>query len=206
MPTPWNTNLFGIPLTDRTPLYLYRSADFSLINCPIHRSSLLTFKSPSSLHDTLVVRSSCWCSASSASLRKSGSFSRIFSMLKPFKFNSLSMGTLLFWQRMMSQWLFTSLMRFSILTSSALSGTRSILFSRTRSANAICSLASFSTPSGFSSSRRMMMCLASTTVRTPSRLYSSGMISSTKKVWITGAGSARPVVSMRTASKLWTFL
>mmetsp|Transcript_48393 Transcript_48393/g.90670 ORF Transcript_48393/g.90670 Transcript_48393/m.90670 type:complete len:204 (-) Transcript_48393:16-627(-) len=88
----------------------------------------------------------------------------------------------------------------SMASSSAASLTRSTLFSKIRSANATCSTASFSTPSGFSSSKCCTMCLASTTVQMPSSLYISLMSSSTKKVCATGAGSARPVVSMITAS------
>merc|ERR1719375_1803975 len=48
------------------------------------------------------------------------------------------------------------------------SSTRSVLLSSMRSAKAICSTASFSTPSGFSSSRWASMCLASISVTMPS--------------------------------------
>ena len=48
------------------------------------------------------------------------------------------------------------------------------------------------------------MCLASTTVTMPSRRYLALISSSTKNVCATGAGSASPVVSIRTASKLAT--
>mmetsp|Transcript_1792 Transcript_1792/g.7464 ORF Transcript_1792/g.7464 Transcript_1792/m.7464 type:complete len:203 (+) Transcript_1792:528-1136(+) len=84
-------------------------------------------------------------------------------------------------------------------TSDALSSSdlrRSILLSRILSANAICSTDSFSTPSGLTSSRWADRCAASTTVRMASRYRSSLRSSSTKKVCATGAGSARPVVSM----------
>mmetsp|Transcript_51193 Transcript_51193/g.111549 ORF Transcript_51193/g.111549 Transcript_51193/m.111549 type:complete len:206 (-) Transcript_51193:240-857(-) len=82
--------------------------------------------------------------------------------------------------------------------------TRSHLFRMMRSANAICSMDSFSAPSGFSSSRCCTMCAASTTVMIPSRRYLALMSSSTKKVCATGAGSAMPVVSISTASKSLT--
>ena len=59
-------------------------------------------------------------------------------------------------------------MRFSTVSSSC-SLTRSILLRRTRSAKASCSTASFSTPSGLSSSMCCTRCLASTTVRIASR-------------------------------------
>ena len=46
-----------------------------------------------------------------------------------------------------------------------------------------------------------MMCFASTTVMIPSNLYLSTTFSSTKNVCATGAGSAKPVVSIKTPSK-----
>mmetsp|Transcript_68829 Transcript_68829/g.202036 ORF Transcript_68829/g.202036 Transcript_68829/m.202036 type:complete len:281 (-) Transcript_68829:1-843(-) len=82
--------------------------------------------------------------------------------------------------------------------------TRSHLFRMMRSANAICSMDSFSAPSGFSSSRCCSTCAASTTVMIPSRRYLAWMSSSAKKVCATGAGSAMPVVSISTASKSLT--
>mmetsp|Transcript_30333 Transcript_30333/g.66387 ORF Transcript_30333/g.66387 Transcript_30333/m.66387 type:complete len:235 (+) Transcript_30333:436-1140(+) len=87
------------------------------------------------------------------------------------------------------------LIRFSTSASFS-SSTKSVLFSNIRSAKATCSTASFSTPSGFSSSRRSMICLASTTVRMPSNSSLCCTKLSAKKVWATGAGSARPVVSI----------
>mmetsp|Transcript_67804 Transcript_67804/g.189270 ORF Transcript_67804/g.189270 Transcript_67804/m.189270 type:complete len:239 (+) Transcript_67804:799-1515(+) len=74
--------------------------------------------------------------------------------------------------------------------------TRSVLLSSMRSAKATCSTASFSTPSGFCSSRCCSMCLASTSVTMPSSRAKASTFSSTKKVCAIGAGSARPVVSM----------
>mmetsp|Transcript_86844 Transcript_86844/g.137034 ORF Transcript_86844/g.137034 Transcript_86844/m.137034 type:complete len:223 (+) Transcript_86844:663-1331(+) len=71
-----------------------------------------------------------------------------------------------------------------------------------RSAKAICSTASFSTPSGFSSSRCWMICFASTSVRIPSRRMCCCTKSSAKKVCATGAGSAKPVVSIKTPSRV----
>ncbi len=47
------------------------------------------------------------------------------------------------------------------------------------------------------------MCLASTTVVTLSSWVLALTSSSTKKVWATGPGSARPVVSTMMASKPW---
>ena len=78
-------------------------------------------------------------------------------------------------------------MRASTAASSA-SSTRSILLRRTRSAKASCSTASFSTPSGLSSSRCCTRCLASTTVRMASRRSLAWSSSCTKKVCATGAG------------------
>mmetsp|Transcript_6917 Transcript_6917/g.20219 ORF Transcript_6917/g.20219 Transcript_6917/m.20219 type:complete len:223 (-) Transcript_6917:61-729(-) len=103
-----------------------------------------------------------------------------------------------------------SLMRFSTFLSSSSSSTKSTLFSRTMSANASCSWASFSTPSGFSSSSLRMRCLASTTVTMASSSYSFSISGSIRKVCATGAGSAKPVVSMITPSNLailvWSLL
>mmetsp|Transcript_4334 Transcript_4334/g.9889 ORF Transcript_4334/g.9889 Transcript_4334/m.9889 type:complete len:218 (+) Transcript_4334:512-1165(+) len=91
-------------------------------------------------------------------------------------------------------------MRLSTSCSSS-SDTISHLFSRILSAKATCSTASFSTPSGFSSSRCSMRCLASTTVRMPSSSSFFCTNSSAKKVCATGAGSASPVVSIITPSR-----
>mmetsp|Transcript_16048 Transcript_16048/g.42386 ORF Transcript_16048/g.42386 Transcript_16048/m.42386 type:complete len:211 (-) Transcript_16048:364-996(-) len=104
--------------------------------------------------------------------------------------------------------------RISLYTCSKYSGsTKSVLFRRMRSANAICSTASLTIPSGFSSRRCSRQCLASTTVRMPSSTILFCTNSSAKKVWTTGAGSARPVVSMMMPSSglplpavcLWSF-
>eukprot|EP00439_Symbiodinium_sp_Y106_P050799 s202_g6.t1 len=69
-----------------------------------------------------------------------------------------------------------------------------------RSAKANCSTASFSTPSGFSSSRWGIR------VTIPSRDIFCCTKSSAKKVCATGAGSAKPVVSMMTPSSGLLFL
>mmetsp|Transcript_69417 Transcript_69417/g.160839 ORF Transcript_69417/g.160839 Transcript_69417/m.160839 type:complete len:216 (+) Transcript_69417:69-716(+) len=93
----------------------------------------------------------------------------------------------------------------SILSSSAASGTKSVLFNKMRSAKASCSAASFWTPSGLTSSRVRTMCLASTTVQMPSSLYLTLTNSSTKNVCATGPGAASPVVSMSTPSNFEIF-
>ncbi len=73
--------------------------------------------------------------------------------------------------------------------SSSMEVTRSILLSRITSAKAICSWTS-------SLSQCSLICFASTTVTTASSWVCDRIISSTKKDWITGAGSANPVVSI----------
>mmetsp|Transcript_3402 Transcript_3402/g.8321 ORF Transcript_3402/g.8321 Transcript_3402/m.8321 type:complete len:218 (+) Transcript_3402:503-1156(+) len=93
----------------------------------------------------------------------------------------------------------------STFFSSASSGTKSHLFSINLSAKATCSTASFSAPSGFSSSRCCTTCFASTSVIIPSSVQNSFTSSSTKNVCATGAGSANPVVSMTMASNLRPF-
>ena len=144
------------------------------------------------------------CSCSPSVSRNSGSISRVLSRLNAWIPIRLFGSTWLFSHRKMSADGLTFLMRSSIAPSSAFS-TRSILFSKMRSAKASCSSASFSTPSGFSSSRREMMCLLSHTVMIPSRENFAAISSSTKKVCATGAGSARPVVSMMIASNCEIF-
>mmetsp|Transcript_31450 Transcript_31450/g.98562 ORF Transcript_31450/g.98562 Transcript_31450/m.98562 type:complete len:268 (+) Transcript_31450:144-947(+) len=78
--------------------------------------------------------------------------------------------------------------------------TRSSLLSSSRSANATCATASFTTPSGFFASRWRSTCLASTSVTMPSSRANAPISSCTRKVCATGAGSAMPVVSMTIAS------
>mmetsp|Transcript_27539 Transcript_27539/g.68459 ORF Transcript_27539/g.68459 Transcript_27539/m.68459 type:complete len:202 (-) Transcript_27539:17-622(-) len=102
---------------------------------------------------------------------------------------------------MTGAYLLISRRRFSTRSKSS-AVTRSTLLRSSRSAKATCSTASFSAPSGFSSSRCCSMCFASIRVTTPSRRANSLILSSMKKVWITGPGSARPVVSIRMASSV----
>mmetsp|Transcript_34638 Transcript_34638/g.79293 ORF Transcript_34638/g.79293 Transcript_34638/m.79293 type:complete len:243 (+) Transcript_34638:540-1268(+) len=136
--------------------------------------------------------------------KNSGSISKTRSRLKAPTFNR-SFGSIFeccVWKmRAVKLMLFT-------LASTAFkvaSSTKSVLFSTMQSAKATCSTLSFSTPSGFSSSKCDITCLASTTVTMPSSLYLLWISSSTKNVCATGAGSAKPVVSMRIASKDSTF-
>mmetsp|Transcript_34328 Transcript_34328/g.80421 ORF Transcript_34328/g.80421 Transcript_34328/m.80421 type:complete len:202 (+) Transcript_34328:559-1164(+) len=98
-------------------------------------------------------------------------------------------------QRTMGAYLLTPRSRFSMRSTSD-SSTRSSLLSSKRSAKATCSIASFSTPSGFSSSRCISMCFASTSAMMPSRRANSLIDSSMKKVCAMGPGSARPVDSI----------
>mmetsp|Transcript_36566 Transcript_36566/g.85480 ORF Transcript_36566/g.85480 Transcript_36566/m.85480 type:complete len:217 (+) Transcript_36566:574-1224(+) len=78
--------------------------------------------------------------------------------------------------------------------------TRSVLFKRILSANASCRWVSFMEPSSFTSPRCCMTYCASTTVTTPSISTWDEMSWSRKNVWITGEGSAIPVVSIRMQS------
>mmetsp|Transcript_3754 Transcript_3754/g.11709 ORF Transcript_3754/g.11709 Transcript_3754/m.11709 type:complete len:260 (-) Transcript_3754:14-793(-) len=144
---------------------------------------------------------SCEWSPSPA-CRNSGSNSSTRCTSKAFRLITHFGSTADCWHLMTGACELIALIFCSILASSASSGTRSVLFSSTLSAKAICSTASFSTPSGFSSSRCWTMCFASTTVQMPSSVYILWMSSSTKKVCATGAGSASPVVSIITASNL----
>mmetsp|Transcript_32876 Transcript_32876/g.94571 ORF Transcript_32876/g.94571 Transcript_32876/m.94571 type:complete len:282 (-) Transcript_32876:341-1186(-) len=143
-------------------------------------------------------RSSCWCSALSD--KKPSSISRILSSENALMPKMKSMSTSLYLQRLICTPSLIILMRLSTSSKSA-SDTRSHLFSKILSAKATCSTASFSTPSGFSSSKCMIKCLASATVKMPSRHNFCCTKSSAKNVCATGAGSANPVVSMMTASR-----
>mmetsp|Transcript_51907 Transcript_51907/g.105689 ORF Transcript_51907/g.105689 Transcript_51907/m.105689 type:complete len:312 (-) Transcript_51907:6-941(-) len=182
------------------------------MSCPFSRSSvesqlLILSRSnvPSFMMPTLVTDVSCawwcaWCDPSS-SARKAGSFSMIFSRSKAPIPSTLSSATSAFVQGMISAILL--ILRSRPSTSLRYSGvTRSVLFSSSLSAYTTCSTASFSAPSAFSSSRCCTMCLASTRVRTASTRACALTLSSMKNVWITGAGSAIPVVSIRMASSL----
>mmetsp|Transcript_28792 Transcript_28792/g.75632 ORF Transcript_28792/g.75632 Transcript_28792/m.75632 type:complete len:254 (-) Transcript_28792:48-809(-) len=167
---------------------------------PIHALNLSRSSTPSRTTPTLVTRSSCWWSPPSSE-RKSGSMATTRDRSNARSPSSRSSGTTACEQGMMSARRLSPRSR-AVTSARCSSVTRSVLLSRIRSANTTCSTLSFSTPSGLSSSRCWMMCLASTTVRMASRRACDLMVSSMKKVCATGAGSARPVVSMRTASSL----
>mmetsp|Transcript_14006 Transcript_14006/g.41741 ORF Transcript_14006/g.41741 Transcript_14006/m.41741 type:complete len:300 (-) Transcript_14006:86-985(-) len=141
---------------------------------------------------------SCTCSPSVS--RNSGSISSVRLRSKAPIPSTCCTDTWEFCDRMMGANLLMARRRPSTRLRSPSSGTRSILFSKRRSAKATCSSASFSAPSGFSSSRCCSMCLASTSVTMPSSSKTAEISSSTKKVCATGAGSAMPVVSMMMAS------
>mmetsp|Transcript_49164 Transcript_49164/g.155620 ORF Transcript_49164/g.155620 Transcript_49164/m.155620 type:complete len:217 (+) Transcript_49164:852-1502(+) len=140
------------------------------------------------------------CSCSPSVLRNSGSMSSVLRRSKE-EMPMRSLGSTCPFSHRKMVALGLSLRSRSSMAGSSASGTRSVLLSKMRSAKATCSAASFSTPSGFSSSMRARMCFESQTVMIASRENLAWMSSSTKKVCATGAGSARPVVSRRTRSK-----
>mmetsp|Transcript_6804 Transcript_6804/g.12724 ORF Transcript_6804/g.12724 Transcript_6804/m.12724 type:complete len:231 (-) Transcript_6804:310-1002(-) len=197
--TPWNTYLSFDPFTASRPLLLKMSTPLSLSSEPSHELSLFRSASPSAWMPTEDTVESCWCSPSSS--RKLGSISITLLRSNAPTPRTRSSATLECDVSMMSANLLIlrSLADTADLSSSV---TRSTLFRRILSAKATCSTASFSTPSGFTSSRCASTCLASTTVMMASRLACSLISSSTKKVCATGAGSARPVVSIKMASNL----
>mmetsp|Transcript_5386 Transcript_5386/g.9030 ORF Transcript_5386/g.9030 Transcript_5386/m.9030 type:complete len:222 (+) Transcript_5386:939-1604(+) len=141
------------------------------------------------------------CSCSPSVLRNSGSISRVRLRSKAPMSSTQSTATSAFVQRLIGTVEFIALMRVSMRKRSS-AVTRSVLLSKMRSAKATCSTASFSAPSGFSSSRCCSICLASTTVTMPSSRANDLTMSSTKNVCATGAGSAMPVVSMTMPSSL----
>mmetsp|Transcript_13567 Transcript_13567/g.27737 ORF Transcript_13567/g.27737 Transcript_13567/m.27737 type:complete len:239 (-) Transcript_13567:144-860(-) len=162
------------------------------------RSSL-----PSSSIPTLVTLSSCMCSPSVS--RKSSSTSNTLLMSKAPTLSIFCTSTAEWVVSIISANLLMPLiLSFSAALSS--SSTRSILLRRILSAKATCSTLSFSTPSGFTSSKCWFACLASITVMMASSMYEALTSSSTKKVWATGAGSASPVVSIMMWSNLVSLL
>ena len=96
------------------------------------------------------------------------------------------------WHRVIGANLLSSRSRASMRPRSASSLTRSVLLRSSRSAKATCSMASFSAPSGFSSSRCCSMCFASTRVTMPSRRQKSLTASSTKKAAEHRRGEGKP--------------
>mmetsp|Transcript_24244 Transcript_24244/g.79830 ORF Transcript_24244/g.79830 Transcript_24244/m.79830 type:complete len:220 (-) Transcript_24244:234-893(-) len=175
------------------------SMPLSRSSAAIHALVRSMLSSPQSSKPTEVTVASCSCSLS---VRNSGSISSTRSSSKARIPITCSSATDAFWHRRIGANLLISRSRFSSRCRSASSGTKSTLLSRRRSAKATCSTASFSAPSGFSSSRCCSTCFASTRVTIPSSLKEALTMSSTKKVWATGAGSAMPVVSMMTPSSL----
>mmetsp|Transcript_59455 Transcript_59455/g.98572 ORF Transcript_59455/g.98572 Transcript_59455/m.98572 type:complete len:284 (-) Transcript_59455:25-876(-) len=178
---------------ERTPFMRKMSAPFSCNIFPTHACTRSRSRSPVSVMLRLVTVLSCSCSPSV--LRNSGSISNVRLRSKPLMFRTLSTDTLDCSERRRGANLFMERKRPST-RSRSVSVTRSTLLTSKRSAKATCSTASFSAPSGFSSSRCCSICLASMSVTIPSRRQKDFASSSTKKVWATGAGSAKPVVSM----------
>mmetsp|Transcript_10050 Transcript_10050/g.15053 ORF Transcript_10050/g.15053 Transcript_10050/m.15053 type:complete len:232 (+) Transcript_10050:345-1040(+) len=156
--------------------------------------------SPSSTTPTDVTVLSCSCSASK--FRNSSSFFITLSRENPPIFVILFKSTFEYFVSIITALAFIDLIRFLIVSTYFLS-TRSVLFKSITSANATCSTASFSP--FFSSSRRSMIHLQSTTVIMPSILNVPATSSSAKKVCATGAGSAIPVVSIITPSNFFPF-
>mmetsp|Transcript_22419 Transcript_22419/g.74309 ORF Transcript_22419/g.74309 Transcript_22419/m.74309 type:complete len:322 (+) Transcript_22419:160-1125(+) len=201
--TPWKTNFMSWPRMLRMP-FMRKMLTPSLARRSVSHAFTRTMSSaPACRRPMDVIESSCTCSPSVS--RKSGSMSSTFlrskastpstkSSAKPLARSQRFSGATLFSDR-----------SFDSTAASSPSSRRSHLFRRMRSAKATCSTASFSTPSGFCSSRCCTMCFASTTVTKASSRARSLSTSSTKKVWATGAGSAKPVVSMMMPSNFATF-
>mmetsp|Transcript_86847 Transcript_86847/g.137044 ORF Transcript_86847/g.137044 Transcript_86847/m.137044 type:complete len:254 (+) Transcript_86847:350-1111(+) len=188
-----------MPFTARTPLDRKRSTPFSFNNQPIHSLSFCCTTSPTTSIPIDETRESCECSWLSS--KNLSSLSTILSKENARMPKMKSISISLFVVRLIGTPALIARMRFSTSTRSSSDSTRSHLLSKMRSAKAICSTASFSTPSGFSSSRCWTMCFASTRVKIPSRRMCCCTKSSAKKVCATGAGSAKPVVSIKTPSK-----
>mmetsp|Transcript_20505 Transcript_20505/g.49301 ORF Transcript_20505/g.49301 Transcript_20505/m.49301 type:complete len:279 (-) Transcript_20505:266-1102(-) len=217
-PTPWKTNFSCLPLTAIIPLYRYSVVSSSWSSVCIHPWSMAMFTSPSIFADMEDIAPSC--RGTFVSPRKYGSNVSILSRSKAPMLRSSEGGTFPCSVRNIGAVALSERSRFSIISSSSsplflppsLSSSiiRSILFRIILSAKHTCCSASFSVPSALSSSSLWRMCFASATVMMLSSLYilsrdSSPSFVSAKKVWTTGAGSARPVVSMMTPSNVSTF-
>mmetsp|Transcript_24243 Transcript_24243/g.79818 ORF Transcript_24243/g.79818 Transcript_24243/m.79818 type:complete len:300 (-) Transcript_24243:91-990(-) len=161
------------------------SMPLSRSSAAIHALVRSMLSSPQSSKPTEVTVASCSCSLS---VRNSGSISSTRSSSKARIPITCSSATDAFWHRRIGANLLISRSRFSSRCRSASSGTKSTLLSRRRSAKATCSTASFSAPSGFSSSRCCSMCFASTSVTIASSRACSLMDSSMKKVCATCSG------------------
>ena len=137
--------------------------------------------SASILYENVPILESCLCSCYSS--RSWSSISNALSRLKNFwsKRAPNGISLLLSYTCSIGHYVLNSLI-FLMAASIYSFEHKSILFSKTLSEKHTCSTASFSTPSGFSSSILGIMCLASTTVIIPSNLYRSVTRSSTKNV------------------------
>mmetsp|Transcript_12322 Transcript_12322/g.40320 ORF Transcript_12322/g.40320 Transcript_12322/m.40320 type:complete len:236 (+) Transcript_12322:320-1027(+) len=93
----------------------------------------------------------------------------------------------------------------AVIAASSSSFTRSTLLSSTLSQKAICCTASFTAPSGFTSSRWLWTCFADARHSTESMTKLSSIHWLLFSVAMIGAGSARPVVSSMTASNCVRF-
>mmetsp|Transcript_6323 Transcript_6323/g.14831 ORF Transcript_6323/g.14831 Transcript_6323/m.14831 type:complete len:251 (+) Transcript_6323:376-1128(+) len=181
-----------------TPFIRKMSTPFSCSSFAIHALVRSMSSSPSHWNPTEKTFSSCMCSASRS--MKPGSISSTRCSSKALMFSTFSMVTSAFWHCTIGAYALSLRRRASTRVRSS-GETRSTLLRSSLSAKHTCSTDSFSTPSGFSSSRCCSMCLASTSVTMPSSLANSLIDSSMKKVCATGPGSASPVVSMMMASR-----
>mmetsp|Transcript_48631 Transcript_48631/g.93009 ORF Transcript_48631/g.93009 Transcript_48631/m.93009 type:complete len:239 (-) Transcript_48631:103-819(-) len=175
------------------------SAPFSSSKSLNQSLSLSKFTSPSTWMPTDVTVESCWCSLSSS--RKVGSIS-ITLLRSKAPTPRIRSGATLDCEVSMISANALMLRSFASTVAFIFPLTRSTLFRRILSANATCSTDSFSTPSGFFSSRWARICFASTTVIIASSTAFCLIFSSMKNVCATGAGSASPVVSINIASNL----
>mmetsp|Transcript_145559 Transcript_145559/g.362996 ORF Transcript_145559/g.362996 Transcript_145559/m.362996 type:complete len:328 (-) Transcript_145559:447-1430(-) len=196
---PWKTKGLLQPCTTITPFIRKMSVPRSFSSFVIQVLSLSKSHSPGCSIPTEPTEESCWWSW--LSLKNSASASKTRSNEKPRMPRIWSRSTRDCWVRIKGAAPLICRISDSSSASSS-SEARSVLLSKIRSAKAICSTASFSTPSGFSSRKCCKQCFASTTVMMPSRTIWAWMWSSAKNVCATGAGSARPVVSMMTPSSL----
>mmetsp|Transcript_4971 Transcript_4971/g.16581 ORF Transcript_4971/g.16581 Transcript_4971/m.16581 type:complete len:356 (-) Transcript_4971:104-1171(-) len=194
MCTPWKTYFSSEPSMESMPFERKISTPFSRSKLPIQALSFSRFRGSAIVNPTLVTDASCSCVPFTS--KKASSISTTVAKSNALMPSTSSMSTAACVVSMIRARALIFLIfeiKACFVSSSV---TRSILFSTMRSAKATCSTLSFSTPSGFISSRCVERCTASQIVTIASRYSCSFSSSSTKKVCATGAGSAKPVVSM----------
>mmetsp|Transcript_702 Transcript_702/g.2064 ORF Transcript_702/g.2064 Transcript_702/m.2064 type:complete len:293 (+) Transcript_702:119-997(+) len=204
--TPWNTNFWSPwPANDSTPLDRYKSAARVWSNSAMKMLNLGTSRKPSTEMPTDATIERSWTFFSPSCLSKrTGSMSTQRSMSNDEMPMIFERSTRDRSHSMTSAKLLMAAMRARIAAFSS-GDTRSTLLRRILSENATCCTASFTAPSGFSSSRCALTCFAEARQTTASMRKLSSIHWFDLSVAMMGAGSASPVVSSMMASNCARF-